>query len=126
MQSKENHEEIETDKMIRTFENIINNGLSQKLLNSALNYCDKCQKSHLESALDYYLGKQDEICTTCKITYKLIQKIIKKSLETFDTSEEALIETMLNPVWERGLLSTFKGMSRFKVRKPLHLEHRIR
>lgn len=118
MESKESHEEIETDKMIRTFENIINNGLSQKLLNSALNYCDKCQKSHLESALDYYLGKQDEICTTCKITYKLIQKIIKKSLETFDTSEEALIETMQNPVWERGLLSTFKGMSRFKVRKP--------
>lgn len=52
MESKESHEEIETDKMIQTFENIINNGLSQKLLNSALNYCDKCQKSHLESALD--------------------------------------------------------------------------
>lgn len=110
--------DVNTGKMIETFQNIINNPLTSKLLKSSLKYCDKCGKTQLESALDYYLGKQENICIKCKITYKIVKKVIDEGLKTFNTPEEALIQTMQNPYWEKGLISTIKGLAEFGVRRP--------
>ncbi|WP_409197924.1 radical SAM protein [Methanobrevibacter acididurans] len=116
MNTEEDEENIE--KMIKTFEDIINNPLSQKMLNNALVYCNKCGKTRLESALDYYLGKQDNICLKCKVTYELVEIVIHKALKSFNTSKESLIKTMQDEYWEKGLISTFKGMATFGVKKP--------
>lgn len=118
MKEENPEENANIESMIETFQNIINNPLSQKMLNKALVYCDKCGKTRLESALEYYLGKQDKICLKCKVTYELVEMIIHKALESFDTSEESLIRTMQDDYWEKGLVSTFKGMAEFGVKKP--------
>lgn len=72
----------------------------------------------MQSSLDYYLGKQDDICFKCKASYEVISKIIHSALKSFETSEESFIRAMQDDYWELGLISTFKGLAKFGAVKP--------
>ncbi len=111
-------EKTSTEDMIKTFENIVNSSVSQKMLNDSLEYCEKCNKTRLESALRYYVGKQENICFKCKLILPVIELIIKKGLDSFNVSKESFIEGMQDDYWIQGLVSVFKGMSKFGVKKP--------
>ena len=104
--------------MVREFEAFINNPLSKKTISKLNHYCDKCEATHLQCALDYYLGIREDICHKCKLVLPIVKQIIKKGLNSFNTSEEALINTMQDPYWRKGLLSVIKGMGNFGVHKP--------
>lgn len=108
----------DTSSMVRSFENFVNNPISKKTISKATNYCEKCGASHLECALEYYLGIREEICTKCKLIVPIIKNIINKGLKSFDTSQEALINTMQDPYWRKGLISVIKGMGVFGINKP--------
>lgn len=108
----------DVSSMVRAFEKFVNNPISKKTIQKATNFCDKCGASHLECALDYYLGIRENICSKCKLMVPIIKKIIQKGLNSFDTSEEALIETMQDPYWRKGLISVIKGMGQFGIQKP--------
>lgn len=108
----------DVSSMVRAFEGFVNNPVSKKTISKATHYCEKCGASHLECALDYYLGIRDDICTKCKVMVPIIKMIIKRGLKSFDTSEQALIETMQDPYWRKGLVSVIKGMGYFGVEKP--------
>lgn len=43
----ESENEMDMEKLVKTFQHIVNNKLSKKLLNKSLKYCDKCGKSRL-------------------------------------------------------------------------------
>ena len=104
--------------MVREFEAFINNPLSKKTISKLNHYCDKCEATHLQCALDYYLGIREDICHKCKLVLPIVKQIIKHGLNSFDTSEEALINTMQDPYWRKGLVSVIKGMGNFGVHKP--------
>ncbi len=111
-------ETADTKQVIETFENIVNSNISQKVLNGALTYCDKCGETRLESALRHIVGLQDNICFKCELLVPPIKLIIKKGLSTFDTSEESFMRAMQDETWIRGLVTTFQGMAKFGVQKP--------
>lgn len=108
----------DVSSMVREFEAFINNPLSKKTISKLNHYCDKCEATHLQCALDYYLGIREDICHKCKLVLPIVKQIIKKGLNSFNTSEEALISTMQDPYWRKGLLSVIKGMGNFGVHKP--------
>lgn len=108
----------DVSSMVREFEAFINNPLSKKTISKLNHYCDKCEATHLQCALDYYLGIREDICHKCKLVLPIVKQIIKKGLNSFNTSEEALINTMQDPYWRKGLLSVIKGMGNFGVHKP--------
>lgn len=115
---QEPEQEADMVAMIKTFESLINNPVAKKTINAATDMCDKCGENRLECALNYYLGKRDDICIRCKLMVPIIKLIIKKGLKTFNTSEESFIETMQDPYWTKGLVSVIKGMGLFGVGKP--------
>lgn len=108
----------DVSSMVREFEAFINNPLSKKTISKLNHYCDKCEATHLQCALDYYLGIREDICHKCKLVLPIVKQIIKHGLNSFDTSEEALINTMQDPYWRKGLVSVIKGMGNFGVHKP--------
>lgn len=108
----------DVSSMVREFEAFINNPLSKKTISKLNHYCGKCEATHLQCALDYYLGIREDICHKCKLVLPIVKQIIKKGLNSFNTSEEALINTMQDPYWRKGLLSVIKGMGNFGVHKP--------
>ena len=56
----------DVSSMVREFEAFINNPLSKKTISKLNHYCDKCEATHLQCALDYYLGIREDICHKCK------------------------------------------------------------
>lgn len=108
----------DVSSMVREFEAFINNPLSKKTISKLNHYCDKCEATHLQCALDYYLGIREDICHKCKLVLPIVKQIIKHGLNSFNTSEEALINTMQDPYWRKGLVSVIKGMGNFGVHKP--------
>lgn len=119
MNNKENKEDnANIVEMIETFENIINNPISKKTIRNSTKYCEKCGANSLECALDYYLGKRDDICFKCRLKVPVVKLIIKKGLKSFNTSEESFISAMQDPYWSKGLVSTIKGMGMFGINKP--------
>lgn len=108
----------DVSSMVREFEAFINNPLSKKTISKLNHYCDKCEATHLQCALDYYLGIREDICHKCKLVLPIVKQIIKHGLNSFDTSEEDLINTMQDPYWRKGLVSVIKGMGNFGVHKP--------
>lgn len=106
------------ESMIHTFESFINNPISKRTINAATAYCNKCGTNRLECALDFYLGKREDICLKCRLVLPALKMIIKGGLKSFNTSEEAFKKTMQDPYWSKGLVSVIKGMGSFGVGKP--------
>ena len=86
-------ETADTKQVIETFENIVNSNISQKVLNGALTYCDKCGETRLESALRHIVGLQDDICFKCEFFliniffYDIIKTNTYKELKKWQTKK---------------------------------------
>ncbi len=116
--NEEPEQEADMVAMIKTFENLINNPVAKRTINAATDMCEKCGENRLECALNYYLGKREDICMRCKLMVPVVKLIIRKGLKTFNTSEESFKRTMQDPYWTKGLVSVIKGMGLFGVGKP--------
>jgi len=114
--SKSNDNNIED--MIKTFKNLVDNPLSKYSLKKSLNYCKKCEKSRLESALNYYLEKDQDVCYKCKLLSKIIAYLIESGSKSFGTSKYQLKEIMNDDYWLKGLISVIEGLAIFGVKKP--------
>lgn len=71
------------ESMIHTFESFINNPISKRTINAATAYCNKCGTNRLECALDFYLGKREDICLKCRLVLPALKMIIKGGLNKF-------------------------------------------
>lgn len=120
MKSKPEHEEdeIKMEKMIGLFKKVAENPVSNRLLQRTLGYCEKDKSTKLESSLNYYLEKKDDVCKSCKLLSKIVGYIIEKGAVSFNVSTDELKEKMEDEYWVKGLASVIKGITIFKINKP--------
>jgi radical SAM protein with 4Fe4S-binding SPASM domain len=96
---------------------IANNPISKEIVGKLASRCPVDQKSYLEVGLDIYLGKKQDACLKCKASAKSLGLILDETIKSLDIPKDALIETFQLDLFERGLLSVLKGISKFGVRK---------
>jgi radical SAM protein with 4Fe4S-binding SPASM domain len=114
----ESENELDMENMIGLFKKLADNPVSSHLLKRTLNYCKKDNALKLESSLNYYLGKKENVCNSCKLLSKVIGYIIEKGANSFGMSVDELKTTMNDDYWVRGLASVIKGIAIFGVKKP--------
>lgn len=109
---------LEMEKMIKLFKKVAENPISNRLLQRTLGYCEKDNATKLESSLNYYLGKTDNVCNSCKILSRIVGYIIEKGTTSFGVSSDEFKDKMEDDYWVKGLASVIKGIAIFKVNKP--------
>jgi len=110
--------EIKMEKMIGLFKKVAENPVSNRILQKTLDYCEKDNATKLETSINYYLGKRDNVCNSCKMLSKIVGYIIEKGAVSFGVSTDELKEKMEDEYWVKGLSSVIKGIVLFKVNKP--------
>ncbi|MGZ7118883.1 MAG: radical SAM protein [Methanobacterium sp.] len=110
--------EADIGDMIGTFKKIADNPFAKYLLQKTLTYCKKDGSTRLESALKYYLGKEEKVCYKCRLMSKIIGYVVKQGAISFGTSIQEVKETMNDEYWIKGLSSVLKGIAVFGVQKP--------
>ena len=105
---------------VYTFLSVLNNPVVRKLINSSSKVCHRCGKSHLEIALDDYIGKGDKNrgCVKGKIVSRAVKYALGKSGKAFGVSEEQLRQGLNDPYVRRGIANILVGTSMFGVTKP--------
>ncbi len=105
---------------VGTFQKIIENPISKRLLRYASGYCKEDGTSRLDAALKVYAGilRSEDICVQCRLISKPISAIIQRGAKSFGADPEEVRRRMKDPYWRRALASVVKGLAYFGVRRP--------
>ncbi len=105
---------------ISFFAHLVNSSATKKTLQGLTNYCEKCGKSRLESALELFVGvkKPSEVCWKCKLAEKALEPILDCGAKAFNITIDEMKEKFKDSYWRKGLVSVIKGLAYFGVRKP--------
>lgn len=95
----------------------LDNIATRKILSGTLKKCKKCSDKKLKVALDILYGNR-EGCFKCRLTAKILKKIISAGAKAFGASDQQLKETFKREEWRRGLLAVLSGIAKFGVEKP--------
>jgi len=109
---------MKTQTTIQLLKSTIGNPVTRTLLKGMSIYCEKDKKNRIEVAVELYTGQRKDACLSCKVTEKIIAKVLKKGSEAFGITEEELKNKFKDPYWAKGLSSTVRGIAEFGVRKP--------
>lgn len=109
---------MKTTTTIQVLKATIGNPATRTLLKGMSKYCEKDGKNRIEVAVELYTGQREDACLSCKLTEKMIAKVLKKGAEAFGLTEEELKKKFSDPYWAKGLSSTIRGIAEFGVRKP--------
>ena len=109
---------MKTTTTIQVLKSTIGNPATRTLLKGMSKYCEKDGKNRIEVAVELYTGQREDACLSCKLTEKMIAKVLKKGAEAFGLTEEELKKKFSDPYWAKGLSSTIRGIAEFGVRKP--------
>ena len=109
---------MKTQTTIQLLKSTIGNPVTRTLLKGMSIYCEKDKKNRIEVAVELYTGQRKDACLSCKVTEKIIAKVLKKGSEAFGVTEEELKNKFKDPYWAKGLSSTVRGIAEFGVRKP--------
>jgi len=109
---------MKTTTTIQVLKATIGNSVTRTLLKGMSKYCEKDGKNRIEVAVELYTGQREDACLSCKLTEKIIAKVLKKGAEAFGLTEEELKKKFSDPYWAKGLSSTIRGIAEFGVRKP--------
>ncbi|UCE15671.1 MAG: radical SAM protein [Candidatus Bathyarchaeota archaeon] len=105
---------------VYTFLSVLNNSIVRKLINSSSKACPRCGKSHLEIALDNYIGNRDKNrrCVKGRLVSSAVKYALGKSGKAFGVSEEQLKQGLNDPYIRRGIANILAGTATFGVTKP--------
>ncbi len=109
---------MKTTTTVQVLKATIGNPATRTLLKGMSKYCEKDGKNRIEVAVELYTGQREDACLSCKLTEKIIAKVLKKGAEAFGLTEEELKKKFSDPYWAKGLSSTIRGIAEFGVRKP--------
>jgi len=109
---------MKTTTTLQVLKATIGNPATRTLLKGMSKYCEKDGKNRIEVAVELYTGQREDACLSCKLTEKIIAKVLKKGAEAFGLTEEELKKKFSDPYWAKGLSSTIRGIAEFGVRKP--------
>jgi len=91
------------------------------MLNTTLERCPECDKTHLETALDDYVGKDYPKCFSCDL-YSTIIRFWISFLKTSLAVERSRVSKLLaDPYSRRAIKSIISGFIDFGVTRPLQV-----
>jgi radical SAM protein with 4Fe4S-binding SPASM domain len=111
-------ESADTVGTLQTFKTVADNPLTRNILKILSKDCPKDGCSHLEIALELYVGVRENACFKCRFSKRIISPILNVASKAFGLTETQLKEKFRDPYWRRGLLSVIKGIAWFGVRHP--------
>lgn len=103
---------------INVFANLVVNPFTRMAIKGLSGYCEECKKNRLEKAIELFVKESDKACWKCNLAKKLIEPVLLRGAEAFNSSEEELKMKLRDPYWWKGLASVIKGLAEFGVRKP--------
>jgi radical SAM protein with 4Fe4S-binding SPASM domain len=95
----------------------IGNPISLRLLRfvSARDQCG----NRLSNAIDQYLGKNTgDLCWRCRLAGGILGWTLGKGGDIFGIAEKDMKETLVNPVFARGLVNVIEGIARCGITMP--------
>ncbi|MFW6117560.1 MAG: radical SAM protein [Thermoproteota archaeon] len=94
---------------------------TRKMLTLALSKCGGCGKSVLDSALDDYVGSNEEKCEHCRL-YSLIIRFWMEVLRNALAADKSKVQKILADSYaRRAIKSVVRGFIHFGVTKPLSI-----
>jgi radical SAM protein with 4Fe4S-binding SPASM domain len=91
------------------------------MLNTTLQTCHQCEKTHLETALDDYLGKNVHKCNSCRVYSSIIRFWINSLRASFKVERTRVSKLLADPYSRRALKSIIRGFIDFGVNRPLSI-----
>ncbi|HHO57088.1 MAG TPA: radical SAM protein [Thermoplasmatales archaeon] len=108
----------DTSDTIGLLETTIGNPVSRKILSSLSKYCERDGKNRIEVAIELFTGRREDACMACRITERIIRRVLLKGGEAFGMDEEEIISKFSDPFWGKALASTIKGVALFGMHRP--------
>ncbi|PVX24306.1 MAG: radical SAM/SPASM domain-containing protein, partial [Candidatus Bathyarchaeum sp.] len=107
-------------KGVYAFLAVLNNPTVRKLINSSSATCTKCGESHIEVALDDYVGIsiKRRRCMKSRVFSRVVKQTLDASGKAFGVTKEQLKDGLADPVIRRGLTNVLVGVATFGVSKP--------
>lgn len=105
---------------VGTFQRLIENPLSRKLLKYTASYCSRDRGSRLDVALRIYSGilRPEDACVKCRLTSKAVSRIVERGAKAFGADLEEVRARLRDSYWRRALVNVVEGLSYFGVKKP--------
>lgn len=91
------------------------------MLNTTLQTCYKCEKTHLETALDDYLGKNTSKCNSCRVYSAIIRFWINFLRAGFKVERTRVSKLFADPYSRRAVKSIVGGFIDYGVTRPLQV-----
>ncbi len=89
------------------------------MLETTLAKCSKCNKTHLEIALDDYIGRNYTKCFSCDFNSKVIRFWINFLRTGFHVERNRVSKLLADPYSRRAIKSIIGGFRDFGVNRPL-------
>jgi len=110
------------DSSVKLFLSVLENPLIKLTIRFSTQKCPKCSKSHLEVALDDYVGNRSgRHHLTQELTSKIISLALNAGERAFAVDGDAVRAALQTPVFRRGLISVLGGIAEYGVTKPQRL-----
>jgi len=105
---------------VYTLLSVLNNKVVRRSIKSSSKKCQSCGKSHLEVALDDFIGRKPEKrpCIKGRLVSKVIKTAISNSGKAFGITREQMKRGLMDPYVRRGIANILVGVSTFGVSKP--------
>ncbi len=91
------------------------------MLKTTLSQCKKCNKNPLEITLDNYVGKNNSICSNCKIYSRVIEFWINFIQKTLAVKKSRITKLFADSYVRRALFSIVSGFNEFGFNRPLQI-----
>ncbi len=110
------------DGSVKLFLSVLENPLIRLTMRFSTQMCPKCDKSHLEVALDDYVGNRSgQHHLTRELTSKIIALTLNAGERAFAVDGDEMRDALRTPFFKRGLISVLGGIAEYGVTKPQRL-----
>lgn len=105
----------------KLWDTIVKTPLITWMLKTTLGTCPRCDKPHLDTALDSYVGGKHQECNSCHLYSKIIQFWISFFNTTLDIRRSRVSKILADPYSKRAIKSIISGFLDFGVTRPLSI-----
>jgi radical SAM protein with 4Fe4S-binding SPASM domain len=107
---------------VKTFLSLIENPILRSAISISSKPCPVCGRSHLESALDEYIGHTvGQSHPTGRLASWFVLLAIRLGSGAFNIEESMMKEALQTPYFRKGLLNVLNGIAQYGVTKPQRL-----
>ncbi|MEJ2272407.1 MAG: hypothetical protein P8X91_08010 [Candidatus Bathyarchaeota archaeon] len=91
------------------------------MLKTTLTPCQKCNKNPLQIALDNYIGKNSESCSSCNVYSKVIEFWINFIQRTLAVEKSRVTKLFADSYVRRALHSIVSGFEEYGFNRPVQI-----